>query len=485
MLKQSLTQKQLQKLSPQQINMIKLLELPTLQLEQRIKKELEENPALEEGSDNNDEIEEQEIENEQDSKDKDDEEFTLEDYLQDDEIPSYKTQSQNYSKDDEHRDIPYSEGLSFHEHLQNQLGLKVLNKDDYNLALFIIGNIDEDGYLRMELDDVVDYLAFNLNISTNTESLEEILPIVQDLDPAGVGARNLRECLMIQLDRKETQSVEMLTAYEIIKNHYDSFTKKHYTKILNKLEITNEQLKAAIEVIVRLNPKPGSSYGNTQAKTAQAIIPDFILENFNGKLELSLNSRNTPELRMSRTYSEMLVGISLQKGKVKKSDKDAVMFIKQKLDSAKWFIDAVKQRQNTLLVTMNAIIEYQKEYFTEGEETLLRPMILKDIAEITNLDISTISRVANSKYIQTPFGNFLLKFFFSEGMQTESGEEVSTREIKKILTECIDEEDKVKPLTDEKLSLILKEKGYRIARRTVTKYREQLDIPVARLRKEL
>jgi RNA polymerase sigma-54 factor len=485
MLKQSLQQKQLQKLSPQQINMIKLLELPTLQLEQRIKKELEENPALEEGEDNFDETEDNLLDRETEKKDKDDEEFSIEDYMDDDETPAYRLKSNNYSKDDERKEIPYSIGDSFHENLVRQLGLKSISEIERDLALFIIGNIDEDGYLRRNLESIVNDLAFTQNIKTSVEELSRILSIIQDLDPAGVGARDLRECLILQLKKKEIRSVESITALEILENYFDEFTKKHYTKILNKLEITEEQLKGALDVIVKLNPKPGSSHGGAGSGTAQTIIPDFILENTDGKLELSLNARNAPELRLSKTYSEMLENISQNKSEATRSNKDAVVFIKQKLDSAKWFIDAVKQRQNTLMITMNAILEYQKDFFAEGDETLLKPMILKDIAEITNLDISTISRVANSKYIQTPFGNFLLKYFFSEGMQTDSGEEVSTREIKKIMMNCIDEEDKKKPLTDEKLSEILKEKGYNIARRTVAKYREQLEIPVARLRKEL
>lgn len=485
MLKQSLQQKQLQKLSPQQINMIKLLELPTLQLEQRIKKELEENPALEEGEENFDESEDNLLDREPENKDKDDEEFSIEDYMDDDETPAYKLKSNNYSKDDERKEVPYSISDSFHEDLVRQLGLKSISPQEKELALFIIGNIDEDGYLRRNLEAIVNDLAFTQNIQTSIDELSHILNIIQDLDPAGVGARDLRECLILQLKKKEVRSVESITALEIIEKYFDEFTKKHYTKILKNLEITEEQLKGALEIIVKLNPKPGSSHGGSSSGTAQTIIPDFILENHDGKLELSLNSRNAPELRLSKTYSEMLESISYNKSESARSNKDAIVFIKQKLDSAKWFIDAVKQRQNTLMITMNAILEYQKEYFTEGEETLLRPMILKDIAEITNLDISTISRVANSKYIQTPFGNFLLKYFFSEGMQTDSGEEVSTREIKKIMRDCIGEEDKKKPLTDEKLSEILKEKGYNIARRTVAKYREQMEIPVARLRKEL
>ncbi|HOY38505.1 MAG: RNA polymerase factor sigma-54 [Bacteroidales bacterium] len=484
MLKQSLQQKLLQKLSPQQIQMIKLLELPTLQLEQRIKKELEENPALEEGADEDENTDTNEDENEEQNEN--DDEFSLEDYIDDeDDIPAYRLQVNNFSKDDERKEIPFSAGISFHENLKDQLGLKQISPRDRVLAEFLIGSMDEDGYIHRDLESIADDLAFNQNISATTQEIENALYIVQDLDPPGIGARNLRECLLIQLDRKEKKTLPVLNAHEIIFSYFEEFTKKHYDRIMQRLELSEPELKQALEMILRLNPKPGSSYSDSSVRSAQTIVPDFILENYSGKLELSLNARNAPELRLSRDYSEMLQGLSKSKDSGSRSEKDAVVFIKQKLDSAKWFIDAIKQRQNTLLITMNAILEYQKDFFIQGDETLLKPMILKDIAEKTGLDISTISRVANSKYIQTPFGNYLLKHFFSEAMQTDSGEEVSTREIKQILKECIENENKRRPLTDDKLASILKEKKYVIARRTVAKYREQLGIPVARLRKKL
>jgi RNA polymerase sigma-54 factor len=483
MLKQNLQQKLLQKLSPQQIQMIKLLELPTLQLEQRIKKELEENPALEEGDEEDDNF--QDDNNETPEESNDDDEFSFEDYLgDDDEIPNYKLNANNYSKDDEHTEMPHSSSKSFHEHLKDQLGLKKINDKQFFISEFIIGNIDEDGYLRRQPDAICDDIAFSKNISVSVDEVEEVLEMIQDLDPSGVGARDLRECLLIQIRRKEKKSDISVIAERILENLFEEFTKKHYTKIMTKCGINEEKLKSVLEIILKLNPKPGGSYGDPQHNNLQSIIPDFILEIKDGEIEISLNVRNAPELRVSRTYSDMLSNIA-ESVNVKKSDKEAAMFIKQKLDSAKWFIDAIKQRQNTLLFTINAIVEFQKEFFLEGDETLLRPMILKDIAEITGLDISTISRVANSKYVSTPYGNYLLKHFFSEAMQTESGEEVSTREIKQILKDCVDNEAKNKPLTDEKLAEILKEKGYKIARRTIAKYREQLGIPVARLRKEL
>lgn len=482
MLKQRLQQKLLQKLSPQQIQMIKLLEIPTMQLEQRIKKEIEENPVLEEGRDkdefDNGQEESSNTENEQ-------EDFSIDEYLNKDDIPSYKLYSRNFSKDDKKTEIPFSIGATFHDHLEAQLGLRRLNEEEHALADYIIGNIDEDGYLRRELEAISDDLAFSLNIMTSEEELLRILRIIQDFDPIGVGARDLRECLLLQIRAKDQNLSSIALAHQIIRYHFDEFTRKHYDKIKGKLNVSDNELKDAIEEILHLNPKPGSSFSDPLNKTTHVIIPDFILENNEGKLEISLNNRNTPELRISRTYSEMLESYAANKAKPSSEQKEAVSFVKQKLDSAKWFIDAIKQRQNTLLVTMNSILEYQSSYFEEGDETKLKPMILKDIADKTGLDISTISRVANSKYIQTHFGIFPLKFFFSEGLQTDSGEEVSTREIKKILQDCIDNEEKRKPLTDDKLAAILQEKGYQIARRTVAKYREQLNIPVARMRKEL
>lgn len=484
MLKQRLQQKLLQKLSPQQIQVIKLLEIPTMLLEQRIKKELEENPILEEGDNVN---AEPEVENEvsEDDVDKNDDEFTLEDYLNDEDVPSYKLSTNNASKDDKREDIPFSVGVTFHESLENQLGMLPLSEREHQLALYLIGNIDEDGYLRRKLSAITDDIAFALGIETNEDELEKILYIIQDLEPAGVGARDLQECLLIQLKAKGKSSSTAATAYKILKYHFEEFTRKHYDKIAGKLGLSDDDLRDAINEIIRLNPKPGGAFNDPYNQSAQHIIPDFILEYVDGDFQLNLNSRNVPDLRISREYSEMLESYSNNKESVSRQEKDAMAFVRQKIESAKWFIDALKQRQNTLLGTMEAILEYQREFFRDGDETKLRPMILKDIADKTGLDISTISRVANSKYIQTHFGIFPLKYFFSEGMQTDSGEEVSTKEIKKILQECVDNEEKRKPLTDEQLMTILQDKGYPIARRTVAKYREQLGIPVARLRKEL
>lgn len=487
MLKQKLQQKLLQKLSPQQIQMIKLLEVPTLQIEQRIKKELEENPALEEGPDEDeDEIRNEEPDDEQfDEKDKDQEEFTLDDYIEEDEIPEYRLQTNNYSKEDEKKsEIPFSVGSSFHEYLESQLSLRDLTDKQKILGEYILGNIDEDGYLRRELVNIVDDLAFLQNVTTTEQELEEVLTVIQDLDPPGVGARSLRECLLIQLAIKDRALPEIKNAYTVIDLYFDEFSKRHYDKITGRMGISEDELKTAIEEILKLNPKPGSLFSDSFARTSQPIIPDFILELTEDGFDLHLNSRNLPELRLSSAYNEMLQSYIREKGQ-KKEMKEAIIFVKQKIDSAKWFIDAIKQRQNTLLLTMNAILEYQQEYFIDGDETKLKPMILKDVAEMTGLDISTVSRVANSKYIQTHFGIFPLKFFFSEGLQTDSGEEVSTREIKRILQDCIENEEKRRPLTDERLTEILQDKGYQIARRTVAKYREQLNIPVARLRREI
>ncbi len=485
MLKQKLQQKLLQKLSPQQIQMIKLLEVPTLQIEQRIKKELEENPALEEG-DEDEEIAEENIEDEEyEDDDKDQEEFTLDDYIEEDEIPEYRLQANNYSPDDDKRaEIPFSAGSSFHENLESQLGLRDLTDKQKILAEYIIGNIDEDGYLRRELSSIIDDLAFLQNVTATEEELEDVLKIIQDLEPPGVGARSLKESLLLQLEKKDRSQKSIDLAYSVLDHHFDEFSKRHYDKIIAKMDLNQEDLKAAVDEILKLNPKPGGIYSDPFSKVSQPVIPDFILELTEDGFDLHLNSRNLPELRLNSAYSEMLQAYSKDKS-TKKEMKDTIFFVKQKIESARWFIDAIKQRQNTLLLTMNAILEYQKEYFIDGDETKLRPMILKDVAEMTGLDISTVSRVANSKYIQTHFGIISLKFFFSEGLQTDSGEEVSTREIKRILQDCIDNEVKRKPLTDERLTEILQEKGYQIARRTVAKYREQLNIPVARLRKEI
>jgi len=479
----------LQRLSPQQIQLIKLLELPALQLEQRVKKEIEENPVLEEGNPD-DEYSKEEAKSDKDEPEKEyDDEFSVDDYINDDDIPSYKLNTNNYSKDDKVIDIPYSEGFSLQEHLLEQLRLRKINPNEDLFAQYLIGSLDESGYLRRELDAIIDDLAFSQNITTNIEELGKALEIVQELDPSGIGARDLQECLLLQIEKKiassENNSFALTNAQNILKNYFEEFSKKHYSKIIKRMDISDDEIKDAIEIIIKLNPKPGGNFSSSLNKTAQQITPDFILKIIDGEPIISLNSKNIPPLRVSSTYEEMLRGMKDRKEKPTKSEKQAVGFVKQKLDSAKWFIEAIRQRQNTLLSTINAIIGFQAEYFVGGDETKLKPMILKDIAELTNLDISTISRVANSKYIQTHFGILALKFFFSEGMETQDGETVSTREIKRILQECIDNESKKKPLTDEKLAQILQEKGYKIARRTVAKYREQLDILVARLRKEL
>jgi RNA polymerase sigma-54 factor len=479
----SLQQKLLQKLSPQQIQVIKLLEIPTLQLEQRIKKELEENPVLELEQDGQEPEEDNEIrDDDTPDNDVDNDEFTFDDYYDEDEdIPSYKLNVNNYSKDDIYVDIPFSVGTSFHEFLYEQLGMVKLTEEQSQLAEYIVGNIDDDGYLRRDLSAISDDLAFNLNMEVAEDELFKILKVIQEFDPPGVGARDLQECLLIQLNRRKGEIQHI--AFNILHDFFEEFTKKHYSKIQSKLELSDKELKDAIDLILKLNPKPGSSYSNPLNKSNQHIVPDFILENIDGELILSLNQRNVPDLKINDTYLEMLK--ALGQNHKEKSKKEALQFVKEKLDSAKWFIDALQQRQTTLLITMSEIINLQHDYFQDGDETKLRPMILKDIAERTNLDISTISRVSNSKYIQTHFGIYPLKYFFSEGLQKDDGEEVSTREIKKILQDCIGNEDKSKPLTDDKLALILKKKTYNIARRTVAKYREQLGIPVARLRKEL
>lgn len=501
MLNQRLQQKLLQKLSPQQILLMKLLQIPTVGLEQRIKQEVEDNPALEmedqdnvdtldkdqelKSEDTNDEFSDNSTEEVDDYAKEDD--YDLEDYMNttdDDDFPDYRLKANNYSKDDEPYEMPVVSGMSFHDYLISQLSFRNLDEKKYNIGLYIIGNIDDSGYLQRSIDAIVDDLAFTQNIATNSKEVEDVLKVIQDFEPLGVGARNLKECLLIQLRKKfeESPAEEKELGIKIISRYFNEFTKKHYDKIIKKAEISEEQLKSAINEILKLNPKPGNSLSDT-IKTNHYIIPDFTVTNNNGELELTLNSWNMPELHVSRTYGEMLT--DLNKGKKSKKQREAFSFIKQKVDSARWFIEAIKQRQNTLLNTMEAIVDYQKEYFLTGDETKLRPMILKDIAEKIGMDISTVSRVVNSKYVQTDFGTFLLKNFFSESMVKENGEEVSTREIKKILSNIIETEDKKKPLTDEKLALLLKEKGYNVARRTIAKYREQLGIPVARLRKEL
>jgi len=486
MLKQYLQFKLSQKLSPQQIQLMKLIQLPTQAFEQRIKQELEENPALDTGKEEKDQDNMDEFDNSEDDYN-DNEEINTEDinideYLSDDDLPDYRTQVSNYSSDDEEKVMPYAAGTSFTQHLRNQLNTFRLNDEEREIAEFLVGSVDESGYIRRALSDIMDDLAFTQNIFTTEDSIEKMLNKVHQLDPAGVGARNLQECLSIQLHRKE-QHPDVELACNIIDKAFDQFTKKHYKKLLQKFDITEIQLKDAIEEIERLNPKPGGSYAGNNRRV-EHVVPDFAIKIVDGELELTLNGRNAPELHVSREYSNMMKGYKESKDK-SKSQKDAVMFIKQKLDAAKWFIEAIRQRQQTLFVTMSSIMHYQKEYFLTGDERNLKPMILKDIADEIEMDVSTVSRVANSKYVDTPYGTKLIKEFFSESMTNDQGEEVSTREIKKILETVIEEEDKKKPLTDEKLAKILKEKGYPIARRTVAKYREQLDISVARLRKKI
>lgn len=485
MLKQYLQFKLSQKLSPQQIQLMKLIQLPTQAFEQRLMQELEENPALETGKETTDEFED-DFDNSKDelndSETIEAEDINIDDYLSDDEIPDYRTQANNYSADDEEKVMPYAAGTSFTQHLINQLNTFRLSEEEENIAYFLVGSVDGSGYIRRSLSDITDDLAFTQNVFTTEEEVEKILKIVHQLDPAGVGARNLQECLSIQLHRK-TKSADVELAIAIIDKAFDQFTKKHYKKLLQKFNISELELKEAIEVIERLNPKPGGSYAGNN-KRVEHVVPDFAIRIVEDELELTLNGRNAPELHVSREYNNMLKGYKETKEK-SRSQKDAVLFIKQKLDAAKWFIEAIKQRQQTLFVTMSSIMHYQKAYFLSGDERKLRPMILKDIADEIEMDISTVSRVANSKYVDTPYGTKLIKEFFSESMKNDQGEDVSTREIKKILETVIEDEDKKKPLTDEKLAKLLKEKGYPIARRTVAKYREQLDIPVARLRKKI
>lgn len=484
MLKQQLNFKLSQKLSPQQIQLMKLIQLPTQAFEQRVKQELEENPALDSGKDEvKDDFDEFDNSKEDDYESETIEtEIDVDEYLSDDEIPSYRLNANNYSADDEDKQVPYASGTSFTQYLKNQLNTFRLNEEEREIAEFLIGSVDESGYLRRSLVDIMDDLAFTQNVYTTEDKIEKVLHLVHELDPAGVGARSLEECLLIQLKRKQTtEAVEL--AIDILSKAFDHFSKKHYKKLIAKFDITEDQLRDAIEEIEHLNPKPGGSY-SSNTKIVEHVVPDFTIRIVDGELELTLNGRNAPEMHVSREYSDMLKGYKAAKEK-SKSQKDAVMFIKQKLDAAKWFIEAIKQRQQTLFVTMSSIMHYQKEYFLTGDERNLRPMILKDIADEIEMDVSTVSRVANSKYVDTPYGTKLIKEFFSESMTNDQGEEVSTREIKKILEITINEEDKRKPLTDDKLAKILKEKGYPIARRTVAKYREQMDVPVARLRKEI
>ena len=467
---------------------MKLIQLPTQAFEQRLLEEMNENPALEAGKE-----EEEYVKDEFETEDYDDydeaeservdaEEINIDDYLSNDDTPDYKTQVNNYSDDDEDHDAPFAAPISFHQDLINQLNTFILTEEDREIAEFLVGSIDDMGYIRRSISDIVDDLAFTQAVYTDEKTIERLMHVIHELEPSGVGARDLQECLLLQLKHKTpTEYIELAT--DIIENQFDAFTKKHYDKLIQRFNVSNDQLKKAIHEIEKLNPKPGGSFtGNN--KVTENIVPDFAIRIVEGKLELSLNGRNAPSLHVSRDYQEMLQTYKVSKDK-STQQKEAVQFIKQKLDSAKWFIDAIRQRQETLFVTMNAIMHYQEDFFLEGDETKLKPMILKDIADIVGLDISTISRVANSKYVETPYGTKLIKEFFSEAMKNDQGEDVSTLEIKKILQNVIEEEDKHKPLPDDQLADILKEKGYPIARRTIAKYREQLDIPVARMRKKM
>lgn len=486
MLRQQLNFKLSQKLSPQQIQLMKLIQLPTQAFEQRISQEMNENPALEGGKEEEEKFDEDIDDNYEDDFEDGNEsietEINVDDYLSDDEVPSYKLSANNYSADDDDTRMPYAAGMSFNQHLLAQLNTYRLDDEAREIAKFLVGSVDEAGYIRRDIQDIVDDLAFTQNVYTTEEKVEKVLKKVQELDPAGVGARSLQECLSLQLERRE-QNPDVALATKIIADSFEHFSKKHYKKLLAKFDITEDQLRDAIHEIESLNPKPGGAVvGNN--RMVEHVVPDFAIRIVEGELDLTLNGRNAPELHVSREYNNMLKGYKETKKKTK-TQKDAVMFIKQKLDAAKWFIEAIQQRQQTLFVTMNSIMHHQKEFFLTGDERNLKPMILKDIADKINMDVSTVSRVANSKYVDTPYGTKLIKEFFSESMTNDQGEEVSTREIKKILEITVSEEDKRKPLTDDKLAKILKEKGYPIARRTIAKYREQLDLPVARLRKEI
>lgn len=477
---QSQVQQQVQTLSPQQILVVKLLELPAVELEDRVRAELLENPALEEGKE---ETAVDDLSENADNDQSDNEYDSLGDYLTEDDIPDYKLQERNKSKGEQAEEIPFSDTTSFYETLQEQLRERNLTEHQQALAEYLIGSLDDDGLLRKTLDSISDELAIYAGVDAKEQELEEVLSIIQDFDPPGLGARSLQECLLIQIKRKEPSSLQQ-TELRIIEKCYEEFTRKHWDKIIQRLNLSEEEFEAAINEITKLNPRPGSSLGEVIGRNMQQIVPDFIVETFDdGSIVLSLNNKNIPELRMSREFNDMLQEHTYNKANQTKESKEAMLFLKQKMDAAQGFIDAIKQRQNTLQTTMEAIIDLQRPFFQEGDESLLRPMILKDVAERTGLDISTISRVSNSKYVQTNFGIYSLKYFFSDGYTTEDGEEMSVREIRRILKECIDNENKKKPLTDDELADILKEKGYPIARRTVAKYRQQLNIPVARLRK--
>ena len=462
-----------QKLSPQQIQMIKLLELPAVQLEQRIKQEIEDNIVLEE--------EERSAEDEEQPP----QQISFDEYLREDDTPSYKSRINNFSKDDKQRPVYLTEGRSLQEYLVEQLGYRNLPERDLRLAVYLIGSIDEDGYLRRDLESVADDIAFTMGLETTAEELERLLGIIHELEPAGIGARDLRECLLLQMAQMPVNTRPRRLARKILTSYFDEFVKKHYEKLMARLQISEDDFRDAIAEIRHLSPKPGNLYAEGGTDTTPYIIPDFVLDYQDGRFNLSLNSYNVPEVRVNRRYMEMIREMVGSDGRVREKDKEAIQFVKNKIDSAKWFISAIKQRHDTLMRTMQTILDYQQEYFKDGDKSKLRPMILKDIADRTGLDVSTISRVVNSKYVQTQFGIILLKSLFSEAMQTDSGEEVSSYEIKNILQQCIDEEDKRRPLTDETLMDILNSKGYRIARRTVAKYREMLGIPVARLRKQI
>ena len=461
-----------QKLSPQQIQMIKLLELPAVQLEQRIKQEIEENIALEE--------EERPAE-----EDEQPQQISVDEYLREDDTPSYKSRINNYSKDDKQRPVYLTEGRSLQEYLVEQLSYRNLSERDMKLAVYLIGSIDEDGYLRRDLESISDDIAFTVGIETSVGELERLLDIIHELEPAGIGARDLRECLLLQMNQMQVNTRARRLARKILTSYFDEFVKKHYEKLIARLQVSEEEFRDAIAEIRRLSPKPGNLYAEGGTDTTPYIVPDFILDYQDGHFQLSLNSYNVPEVKINRRYVDMIRDMVGSDGRVKEKDREAIQFVKSKIDSAKWFISAIKQRHDTLMRTMQTILDYQQEYFKDGDRSKLRPMILKDIADRTGLDVSTISRVVNSKYVQTQFGIILLKSLFSEAMQTDSGEEVSSYEIKNILQQCIDEEDKRKPLTDETLMDILNTKGYHIARRTVAKYREMLGIPVARWRKQI
>ena len=467
----AISQRQIQKLqqtlSPQQIQMIKLLELPTLQLEQRVKQEIEENIVLEE-----------------DERSEEDDTLSVDDYIREDDTPSYKSRINNFSKDDKQRPVNITEGRSMQEYLVEQLTFRNLSEREQAIAEFLVGSIDEDGYLRRDMESISDDIAFSLGIEATTSELERLLAIIHELEPAGIGARNLQECLLLQMHQRRTDTAPKRLAKKILQSHFDEFVKKHYEKLISRLGVSEDEFRDAIDEIKRLSPKPGNLYSDGGMDTSPYIIPDFRIDYHDGQFDLSLNSYNIPEIKINRRYVDMIRDISTN-GVMTEKDREAVQFVKSKIDSAKWFISAIKQRHDTLMRTMQEILSFQQEYFKDGDKSKLRPMILKDIADRTGLDVSTISRVVNSKYAQTHFGIILLKSLFSEAMQTESGDTVSSYEIKNILQKCIEEEDKRHPLTDETLMNILNAKGYCIARRTVAKYREMLDIPVARLRKQI